>query len=187
MIEKTLVFLKEEINKYLTLRTGFEDKISIASLLDKDGKLQVTDVTLTLVKIEEEKLLKNQTHYKETPQGTIAKVNPEMMVNLYVLFTSNFGDDELSYRESLKFISHIISFFQARNVFTPNQYPGLDSRVEKLVTELFTLSFEQMNNIWGSLGANYLTSVMYKIRLLAIQEDEFKMDAPPIVEGNLNA
>ena len=186
MIEKTLVFIRDQINNYLTLRIGSEDKISLSSLLDKDSNLIATDLSMTLVNIEEEKVLKNQPHYRETPQGTIAKINPEIMVNLYVLFTANFGDDELGYRESLKFISYIIGFFQARNVFTPKRYPTLDPSIEKLLVEMYSMSFEAINNLWGSLGAKHMTSVLYKIRLLAIQEDEIKMDAPPIIEGRLN-
>ena len=186
MIEKVLLFIRNQLNNYLNLRTGSDDKLELGPLTDNEGKIIVKNVGLTLVNVEEEKLIKNQQpFFKETPQGTIAKVNPKIMVNLYLLFTTNFGDDELSYRESLKFISYIMSFFQTNQVFTPKHFPELDSNVEKLVAELYTLPFEQLNYLWGAIGSKYLTSVMYKMRMLAIHEDEIKMDAPPVTIAKL--
>lgn len=186
MIEKVLLFIKNQINNYLNLRTGSDDKLELGPLTDNDGKIIVTNLGLTLVNIEEEKIIKNQQpFFRETPQGTIAKVNPKIMVNLYLLFTANFGDDEFSYRENLKFISYVMSFFQTKNVFTPKQFPELDSNVEKLMAELYTMPFEQLNYLWGAIGSKYLTSVMYKLRMLAIYEDEIKSDAPPITIAKL--
>ena len=185
MIEQSLFFLKNQVNNYLKLRTGLEDKIELAPIFDKSGKLQVSGLTMTLVNIEEETMMKNQNLYRETPHGTIARTAPKVMVNLYLLITSNFGDDEFAYRESLKFISYVISFFQSHSVFVPSAYPELDGQIDKLTTELYSLSFEQQNNLWGSLGAKLMASVMYKIKLLAIYDDNIKTDAPPIMVTHL--
>ena len=185
MIEKVLYFLRTQLDHYLSLRTSQGEKIVLSDLTDKDGKVIVNGLAMTLVNIEEERMMRNQPHFKETPHGTVAKVNPEVVINLYVLFTANFGDDEVSYRESLKFISHIISFFQARNFFTPENYPGLDEKVKKLTADLHSLSLEQQNHLWGSLGTRYMTSVMYKLKVISIQEDEIRAEAPPIIKANL--
>ena len=187
MIEQTLYFLKNQINYYLKLRTGSDDKIELIPIFDKKEELQVSNLAMTLVNIEEEQVLKNQNLYRETSQGTIAKTDPKIMVNLYVLISANFGDDEFGYRESLKFISYVIAFFQSHRVFNSNTNPDLDSQLEKLTVELYSLSFEQQNNLWSSLGAKLMTSVMYKIKLLAIYDDNIKMDAPPISEANLKS
>lgn len=186
MIEKVMLFIKNQVNYYLNLRTGSDDKLELSPITDKDGTIIITNLGLTLVNIEEEKVIKNQQpFFKETPQGTIARVNPKIMVNLYLLFTANFGDDEFSYRESLKFISYVMGFFQSNQVFTPKLYPELESNVEKLVAELYTLPFEQLNYLWGAMGSKYITSVMYKMRMLAIYEDEIKSDAPPVTVAKL--
>ncbi|SFF52032.1 uncharacterized protein DUF4255 [Sunxiuqinia elliptica] len=187
MIEQTLFFLKSQLNNYLKLRTGLEDKVELIPVLDKHGKLQVSKLAMTLVNIEEERIMKNQNLYRETPQGTIAKTDPKVMVNLYVLFSSNFGDDEFAYRESLKFIAYVIHFFQSHSLFTPTAYPELGEQIDKLTVELFSLSFEQQNNLWASLGAKLMSSVMYKVKLLAIYDDNIKMDAPPVLEANLKS
>lgn len=187
MIEQTLYFLKSQIDNYLKLRTGSANKIDLIPIFDKNEKLQVKNLAMTLVNIEEEIVMKNQNLYRETTEGTIAKTEPKVMVNLYILITANFGDDEFSYRESLKFISYVIAFFQSHPVFSPSGYPDLDPQITRLITELFSLPFDQQNNLWSSLGAKLMTSVLYKIKLLPIYDDNIKMDAPPIVEANLNS
>jgi hypothetical protein len=56
----------------------------------------------------------------------------------------------------------------------------LDPGIIKLIVELYTLNFEQQNHLWGFLGAKYMPSVMYKARLLSIQEAHAADDQPPI-------
>ena len=46
----------------------------------------------------------------------------------------------------------------------------MDPDMKKLIVELYSYSFEQQYNFWTILGAKYLPSVLYKVRLLAFQE-----------------
>ena len=43
--------------------------------------------------------------------------------------------------------------------------------VDELILDLMTLSYQDLNNLWGILGSRYLPSVMYKLRLISINED----------------
>ncbi len=61
----------------------------------------------------------------------------------------------------------------------------------KLNIELYTLTFEQINHLWGSLGGKQVPFAMYKVRLVRIQENT-RQDAPLIetirtVETVINA
>ena len=47
----------------------------------------------------------------------------------------------------------------------------MDSRILKLIVELHSLNFEQINHMWSTLGGKYLPSVMYKIRQVTLDED----------------
>lgn len=186
MIERVLVFLKNQLSSYLSLKTGENDKISLVNLTDKSGKTLIDGLGMTLINVEEERILRNQEVYQQNTAGRFEKVNPELHLNLYLLFTANFGDKESDYRESLKFISYVATFFQSRNVFTPGSYPELEEGIKKLVAELFNLSFEAQNNLWASLGAKYMPSLVYKVRMISLQEKEVSREAPPITEVNLN-
>jgi len=184
MIERALVLLRDQVNAYLKKMSGFDNKLSLSNLTDDSGQTIIKDLGLSLVNIEEETVGKAQTPYRQTTNDNVYIVNPELKLNLYLLFTANFGDTETAYQESLKFLSYVISFFQARNVFNHQNTPDLDEKIEKLIMELYSIPFEKQNYIWGSLGAKYLPSVMYKARILTIQEDEIKSDVYPITQAN---
>jgi hypothetical protein len=85
--------------------------------------------------------------------------------------------------EGLKQLSFVISYFQAKNVFTPDNSPALasyDENIQRLVVELYSYSFEQLYNFWSVVGTKYLPSVLYKVRLLSFQEREFTDSTIPI-------
>lgn len=185
MIDATFLFLKNQLKAYLKLKKNAEEKVHISNLTDNTGKTISKELTLTLVNIDEERLLRNQNLYQETEEGTFAKVNPEINLNLYCLITSNFGDKETDYEESLKFLSLAASFFQARNVFNHATAPNLDIGIRQLIVELQNLSFEEQNNLWSFMGASYLPSLLYKIKMITLKEAETLMEAPPVTEANL--
>jgi hypothetical protein len=181
MINKVLELLRDEIHDYLKLKpdlnVGNQQTISLSNVVDSDGKIEIPSCSLgiTLVNIEEEKTMKSQVSAVKK-NNTVMYLNPDIKLNLYVLITTNFGD----YATALKFLSYVISFFQSKNVFDHQNSPKLDVLIEKLIAELYTLTFEQQNYLWGAIGSKLLPSVMYKVRMLVVQEGIAKSDAPPI-------
>lgn len=126
------------------------------------------NIVVTLVNIEEEKTLKNGSHYIQNGDA-LNKRNPTVFINLYLLFSCSHGD----YLEALKRISMVILFFQGKNVFTKENSDGTfpsDVGVEKIILDLFTLNFEQINHLWGILGGKHTPSVLYKLRIVAVQK-----------------
>jgi Pvc16 N-terminal domain len=126
-------------------------------------------VVLTLVNVEEEKTLRNMP--ASIPVGSgYSYQNPPIVLNLYVLFSVNYHSTLNSYDNSLIYLSEIIAFFQRKKTFTALNTPLLmDKNVDKLIFDLHSLSFEQMNHLWAVLGGKYIPSVLYKVRLLEIQ------------------
>jgi len=121
---------------------------------------------LSLVNIEEDKVAKQQENFSRTDSTTVYK-SPPLYLNLYVLFSVNKPE----YDDCLKWLGHIMQFFQYQQVFTPTTHPNLDSRIPKVVVDLFSMNFEQVNHLWSTLGGKYLPSVMYKIRQITVDED----------------
>jgi hypothetical protein len=70
-------------------------------------------------------------------------------------------------------------------VFTPITHPALDPRIQKLIVDLCTLNFEQINHLWSTLGGKYLPSVLYKVRQLTIDEDSTVSESGFIKEVQL--
>ncbi|MCX3265599.1 DUF4255 domain-containing protein [Pedobacter agri] len=182
MINTALDFLSKEINSNLNNIAGTtnEDFIVVSSIV-YGGKLAIPDKTLglTLMNIEEDRVAKDQRVTVRNMQGDIETRNPDIYLNLFVLISANFHYEEtesprLDYLEGLKRLSQVISFFQGKNVFTQANSPLLaltDNKIERLSAELFSFNFEQMNHFWSIIGHSYLPSVLYKIRMLTIQEN----------------
>lgn len=171
MIDKIIKIIESELTNYLDIVAGLEEPASniveITHLFNSSGEPIPSGLGISLVNIEEERINKANDPYVKTVDG-ITKVNPEIRLNLFVLFSANFDSN---YTEALKFISYVIRFFQSKQVFTPKNTPSLDSEIKKIITELHPMSFEQQNYLWGMVGGKYLPSALYKLRLLVVQED----------------
>lgn len=176
MLLETFQFFADELNKYLILKgvvssdTPRVELGNIARAYDTDtltGSDPIANrAILSLVNVEEDRVSKQQENYVKSIVSTRYK-SPPLFLNLYMLVSVNRNN----YGQSLAWLSHILQYFQFQNVFTPITHPTLDSRILKLIVELHTLNFEQINHMWSTLGGKYLPSVMYKIRHVTVDED----------------
>lgn len=188
MIDKALRFLTDEMNAYLDLQNGNpagESLIVLTNVADNSTggwAIPSQKLGVSLINIEEEKVFKEQQTQYRNANGDFEQYNPEIKLNLYMLVCANFvsenGDDK--YEQGLKQLSRIVSFFQGKNVFTPDNSPAMDANLKKLIVELYSYTFEQQYNFWTILGAKYLPSVLYKVRLLAYQEKRVQNSNDPI-------
>ncbi|SHJ77110.1 Protein of unknown function [Malonomonas rubra DSM 5091] len=182
MIYEALEILRSEISDYLKslpeLNVAGNTVVSMTNVAKDDGTVDIpnNNIGLTLVNIEEERLVRDVTPHRINPDNSVSHLNPEIRLNLLVLFVAHFND----YKTSLQYISGLIRFFQRKTVFTPDNSPSMPDGIEKLVVDLHQLNFEQQNNLWAVLGAKYLPSVLYKVRAIKIQEGQAKDLQTPI-------
>jgi len=173
MIDVALKFITAELNQYLnnklSLDVASQNPVvlgNISKLSDgNDNNELLEKVILSLVNIEEERMLKSPEKYTRVDDHFVQR-NPKVHLNLYCLFAAN----KSKYNEALKYLSFVIQFFQFRNVFNHTSDPSLDQNIEKLIMDLYTINFEQINHLWGTLGGKYLPSALYKMRLITIDE-----------------
>jgi len=179
MLDIALQFLISELNTYALARTGSDTPLVKASaVVDDAGKYSIDKETIaaTIVNIEEERVVKSHLPDHVYVQGRQVMREPVLRLNLYLLFSANFT----IYAEALKHISLVLTFFQSHPAFSPDSSPGLDARIEKLIVELQSLSFEQLNQIWAFVGAKQLPSIVYRVRMVAIQDEAQTGVALPI-------
>lgn len=172
MIEKSLEFLRGELDAYLKSLGGTSTQTTVLSpIFDSDGKNILGDALLgvSLVNVEEERVNRAQTREAVGSGSAIQFLAPEVRLNLHVLIAANVAQDGKNYDQSLKSLSEAITFFQGNRVFAQDEYPTIPAGVEKLVIELETLDYEFQNHVWGTLGGKLLPSVMYRIRLVTVQ------------------
>jgi len=190
MIQEALKFLVDELNQYFSIKLGAttEKRVvlgNIARAYDNDsgGNSGIAGtLVVSLVNVEEDRVSKLQENYIKTNQGVIYK-NPPVPLNLYVLFSANRTD----YNDCLKWLSLVIQFFQHQSVFTPQIYPAMDVRIQKLIADIYSLSFEQINHLWGTLGGKYMPSVLFRIKQVNIDEELVSGEGQLIKEISVSA
>ena len=121
--------------------------------------------------------------------GTIDTVPEEIRFNVFLLFAAHYphASGSHNYNDGLRALSGVISFFQANNFFDHKNTPTLPPNIEKLVVEHYSLTLEQQNHLWGAIGAKYLPSVLYKVRLNVYQEEELQVGGPPITTVDITS
>lgn len=198
MIFEALSIIRDELQAYIRSQgdTGVSVVLENIALLDTANDINLKEkLVITLVNIEEESTLKNMKNVVSV-NGSKNYMDPPVNLNLYLLFCANFvGGNPPRYNLSLTRLSYIIQFFQSKRMFSLLNSPNatLAENIDnlnnpdlanlRLTMELYTLTFEQINHLWGSLGGKQLPFAMYKARLVRIQ-DKGRRDAPIIEEVN---
>ena len=197
MIAAAITLIREELDAYLQSIEGLPANHvvlgNIANLGEPEAQYLDEKIVITNVIIEEESTLKNKRHFQQSAAGGIDYIEPPVYLNLYLLFCATYDRSKPDgYEVALHEISLVIQFFQSKNVFTITNSPfssialtdtisDVDKAEINLRAELYTLTFEQSNHLWGSLGGKQSPFVMYKIRLVKIQQ-KITQEAPLIEE-----
>ena len=170
MLDKAVRFLQ---NRVVTDQFNGEvpEPVVLGAIFNEKGEpiIGAGIVGLMISNIEEERVFKMQPQKQRRTDNDIEVANPEIKLNIYILVAANPGANVGSYDAALKRLSEVITYFQGTAVFDKTEYPDLDP-IEYLIVELYTLSFEQQNQLWASLGAKYMPSVVYKVRLVVIDK-----------------
>lgn len=186
MLDVVLDFLVKNVNSWLALR-GSPDfgQLELSSVVDDTGKWTITKdrIGLALINIEEERVLRSQLPETALIGGQQIALQPDLKLNLHLLFAAYFT----RYDQALKYLSFVLTYFQSHSLFKQDEYPGLDSRVERLSIELQPLAFDQLNQIWAFVGAKQLPSAIYKVRMVALQDRETPVIATPITQITVDA
>ncbi|MCF6331931.1 MAG: DUF4255 domain-containing protein [Draconibacterium sp.] len=194
MIYETLQILQEQLENYF-IEVGLGKIIALENIAllesgNDDAKKLDGKVVLSLLKMEEETTLRNIPSYK-IKDGKTEYKNPPVHLNLYLIIAANCD----TYDKSLRSISKVIQFFQGKKLFTSTNTVYNRTNVAfdvfdyfKFILELYTPSFEELNNVWGTLGGRQLPSVIYRIQLIQLEQDK-KLSTSKVIThvgGELN-
>ncbi|UII24668.1 DUF4255 domain-containing protein [Fulvivirga maritima] len=172
MIQTVLEVLKTRLNEFFRIKTG--EEADLVKFIDSghSDPISFTNnaVTPFLINVSEDRVFRNADQYTGVVQnGVRTQFNPEIRIELLVLFVSKFSD----YKQALTFLSYIIKCFQANRIYTQKNCPELaGENIEKLIMELVSLPLQEQNQVWHSLNTSYLPSVLYRIRLLHFVDEE---------------
>lgn len=199
MLRTALEFISSELNRYVKTKDpdnfGNIETTVLSSIMHPDGKIAFDDteadnnhkIIVTLINLEEDRISDSQSYFTKKPDNNLQFINPNVNLNLVVLF-SVFSKN---YSTALRLLAYVISFFQSNMVFDNSKFPALNAAadankpwqlIERLVTSLHTLTLEQENNLWSAVGAKSMPHVLYKIRAITFKDIAPQMEAPPITE-----
>lgn len=190
MIYEALQIISEQLDQYLSSH-GLSKLVNLGNIAlfetsSENSEKLSGKVILTLINVDEEKTLKNLPNYKVINKQITEYKNPPVSLNLYLLISANCN----TYVNSLRSISKTIEFFQGKSTFTSENttYTTKDDfdvlSNFKLIVNLYTPSFEELNHIWGTLGGRQLPSVIYQIQLIEIDRKDAPITGPVILQVN---
>ena len=161
---------------------------NIATLENQtDSDMSKSPIILSIVNIEEDRTLKNQSVYlKETNDNTnISRFkNPTQHLIFSILFSSYLQESKF-YLNGIEKLNLVINYFQQNNTFYYKNddseliyYLDFMSKTEveklnysKITFETVSLNMEQLNQMWSYLGSKYMPSILFKMRLYPVQVD----------------
>ncbi|WP_158289040.1 DUF4255 domain-containing protein [Rubrivivax albus] len=179
MIDTALQFLADEANAHLLRRTGSElGAVTPGTVVDDAGRWTgpMDTTRLLMFQVEEERALRSQLPERTLVGGREVSLPPPLRLNLVLLFAGRFQQ----YGTAMRTLSHLMAFFQARPVFSAAESPDLPPGVERLTMELLSWGPEQVSQMWSAIGARQLPSVLYRLRMVVLQDSEPQGTGLPI-------
>lgn len=183
MIEKVMEVIRSEVNDFIGKKlndTTNSSRVVLTSFVNENGQVAIPNDTvgLSLLNIEEERTLKSAGLIPTSVAENMSSfVSPPVWINLQIMFTAYFGN----YSESLKHLAYVLECLQSKPVFDQTNTAGMASiNAPKLIFELNTLGLEQQHYIWAMIGLRYLPSIVYRVRMLLVFEQDVMSEAPNI-------
>ncbi|MCH7399190.1 DUF4255 domain-containing protein [Belliella sp. DSM 107340] len=171
MLYETIHILSSDLSNAFSEMTEQSGIVDINHISQLDAEGNADKVVVSLLHMMQESTLKNIPNV--VPVGTrMQQMNKKVPLNLFVMFCSNFT----GYDNALKNLSFIIEFFQSKRVFTDkNTHFNRDSEELrnlgdfKFTVELYSPSFDELNQIWGTIGGKQILSAIYKVSVLQLE------------------
>ena len=178
MLDKLFILLKSVIESaQLPDGTAFNppDWVSLAGLPANAYSGDVADVLyLTLVNVEEEKIIKNQLNTRRNPNDTskMITVNQGINLNVYISASANFK----TYTEALKRLSYVIRVFQRKKIFTDTEISqilkdknDIPPILNQVIVDLYAQSLDQQYQFSQSYVNKQIPTIIYKVRLQVLE------------------
>ena len=173
MIQNAVKFTEDIFNQFMKNKFELDDTIVITNkIVDSGGSVPLENknkIVISLIHIEQETNRPYNNRTRKISNTNYAMIPEQERYNLYLLITPNFDD----YYEGLKFLNASIQFFQLNGMLDVTKSSKIPKEINKIEFQIEKGDgYMQMQNLWTALGAKYQPSVIYKMKLIAIVNDE---------------
>ncbi len=193
MIDHALIIVRNELEAHL-VAAGNSTHAELGNIGELAGATssQLRDkVLLSMVNLQEERTLKNSpTYVRDDAQLKVRYENPPTFLNLAILVTAT----HTNYINALRALSRALLFFQYRNVFTQDNVAPASLTTDaptrdadrlaefKLIFNLWSPTFEEVNDMWGMLGGKQFPFALFSMRMLELRFRATQREAGVITE-----
>jgi hypothetical protein len=192
MIDAAIKYVVQDLNGYFYRKVTPKperDTAVLSIIANAQGEIAVTDestLIVSVVSILEEKSagLGNKRQRLAGASGGISEKITSIDLNVFVMISAYFPAKLTDV--ALRYLSGVILFFMEKPVFHHANSPGLDSSVERIGFEIYNLDFMQQSNLWSSIGAKLMPSVLYKARLQITPDSQTLVEIPAITQPGNN-
>lgn len=101
---------------------------------------------------------------RDSHSGITKQSAPALHINLNIVLVAVY--DEKRYTEALSVLSATLLFVQS--------HPSFSYKETTFLVEMVTPSYQELNNIWTTLGGQYYPSIVCKLRRLTFDGGEIK-------------
>lgn len=192
MIDHALIIVRNELEAHLKA-SGNSTHAELGNIgeIGQPGAQLRDKVLLSVVNLQEERTLKNTPAYvRDDVALRVRYENPPTFLNLAVLVAATHTD----YVNALRALSRALLFFQHRNVLNQDNVApdsisqdapprNVDRLTEfKLVFNLWSPTFEEVNDMWGMLGGRQFPFALYSVRMLELKFQATQRESGLITE-----
>ena len=182
MINRAISLLSTSLNQYLRRQFDLAEDVAVPSnIVEHDGAVVPhtnNKLLISLVNVEREAGPGSHWQNGSVVEGDAVKRYPPVHLNLYLMFTANFSGT--NYTEALKFLSHVVGYFQCNPVFNHTNAPDLDSAIEKLTLDIENLNMRDLSSLWTVISGKYMPSILYKVRMITYDGQEITARIPKV-------
>ena len=161
MIKKILTYYAERLDEYLSRLHHQPEGLAEVGFVGNGTEERPCKMVVSLINVERETAGGISAPVQRTAEGYTRQA-PPLLLNLNLMLAAVY--DERRYAESLSILSDTLKFVQS--------VPKFEVEEMSYTVEIMTLSPQDLNNIWTTLGGQYYPSVVCKLRRLVIDAEE---------------
>jgi hypothetical protein len=186
MIGTALSYIRKRLDAHLRDVQGLEsdgDAADRVVFLEGDKLDPLTlpqrSIVLLVVNVKEDRECWDADRFRRLGNGLASSSErhyPDIHLELAVLFIANFKD----YATAWNHLSQALLFFQQHPVFDRESDKDLPAGIDRLRSELCSQSFQEQNELWGSLRSSLRPAILHRFRLVTLRGKALAEHAPPI-------
>jgi hypothetical protein len=180
MLSKALEWIQDVLDQHLKNRFALDETcVIINNLTDTQGQTPPTNknkLVVSLINIEKESARPFYNRYEKLPGGQFADIPVSGRFNLDLMLSAGFDD----YKEALKFLETGMALFQVCPCWDKTRFSNIPAGITRLDFETEKISYHQMQSLWTAMGAKYQPSIVYKVRMLTLNDEQVSAIVQPI-------